>query len=62
MKKCLFLLLSTLVISSTFIGCSHNKNNNTNESTEAVIDIINSKIGNCWDQTELERYWFNKNN
>lgn len=26
------------------------------------LDIINSKIGNCWDQTELERYWFNKNN
>lgn len=23
-------------------------------------DVINSKIGNCWDQTELERHWFEK--
>lgn len=25
-------------------------------------DVIKSKIGNCWDQTELERYWFKSKN
>ena len=24
-------------------------------------DILKNKVGNCWDQVELERYWFNKN-
>ena len=25
-------------------------------------EVIKNKIGNCWDQTELERYWFEKHN
>ena len=25
-------------------------------------DVLNSKIGTCWDQVELERAWFEKNN
>ena len=26
-----------------------------------VLEIIRSKVGHCYDQTELERYWFTKN-
>ena len=29
---------------------------------ENYIDVLNNKIGNCFDQVELERNWFNKNN
>lgn len=29
---------------------------------EEPQDILKSKLGNCWDQTELERDWFEKNN
>lgn len=25
-------------------------------------EVIKNKIGNCWDQTELERYWFETHN
>ena len=25
-------------------------------------DVLKSKIGTCWDQVELERQWFEKNN
>lgn len=29
---------------------------------EEPSELIKAKIGNCWDQTELERYWFENNN
>lgn len=25
-------------------------------------EVLNSKVGTCWDQVELERLWFEKNN
>lgn len=25
-------------------------------------EVLNSKVGTCWDQVELERLWFSKNN
>ena len=28
---------------------------------ESKDDILNTLHGNCWDQVELERYWFEKN-
>lgn len=27
---------------------------------ESKEDILNTLYGNCWDQVELERYWFEK--
>ena len=29
---------------------------------EEPNDLIKTKVGNCWDQTEFEREWFIKNN
>ena len=29
---------------------------------ENASDVLKTKIGNCWDQVELERDWFKKNN
>lgn len=29
---------------------------------EEPLELIKTKIGNCWDQTELERYWFETHN
>ena len=29
---------------------------------EEPTELIKTKIGNCWDQTELERYWFTTHN
>ena len=29
---------------------------------EEPTSLIKTKVGNCWDQTELERYWFTSHN
>ena len=29
---------------------------------ENAFDILNTKVGNCWDQVEFERNWFENNN
>ncbi len=26
------------------------------------LDVLLSCVGHCWDQVEIERYWFTKNN
>ena len=29
---------------------------------ETPYDILSTKVGNCWDQVEFERNWFENNN
>ncbi len=34
---------------------------NKHWKVRSALDIIKSGVGHCYDQTELERYWFRKN-
>ena len=42
------------------------KNFNDDWTSEYILetydDVLNTKVGNCWDQVELEREWFSKHN
>ena len=49
-----------------YIDKDGNINNNSLNFDNVIVQcgesILSSKVGTCWDQVELERLWFEKNN